>query len=149
MSSWFSVRVIYDGKNEKGVSIKKKEQYLVDAISFAEAEERVIGELTPYNCSDIRVTAMKIENIEEIFNQEEGDKWYRVKLMFVTINKNGNENGTAHVLLVNGKNAEDAIERVNEGMKGSVIDYKINTVSETQYMDVFFYSLEPENETTR
>ena len=70
MATWFSVRVCYDSQNEKGMMVKTKEVYLADALSFTEAEARIIGEVTPYAESGLMVTAMKIEDIAEIFNDD-------------------------------------------------------------------------------
>ena len=88
MSTWFSVRVMYEKLHENGMKKKVKELYLIDALSFTEAEARAIGEMTPFTEGDLRVTAMKIEDISEIFNQsdnEKADKWYRVKVMYMTL----------------------------------------------------------------
>lgn len=145
------MRVCYDSQNEKGMMVKTKEVYLVDALSFTEAEARIIGEVTPYAESGLMVTAMKIEDIAEIFNDDIQDgKWYRVKVMFKTIDeKSGKEKKESHSYMVIGHSTEDASTRLHTRMKGTLVDYEIHTVSETQYMDVFFYSLDGEDEETR
>lgn len=151
MATWFSVRVVYDAKNEKGMSVKRKEMYLIDALSFTEAEARVIGEVTPYTDGELRVTAMKLENIAEIFNSDiEDGKWYRIKVQFASLDeKSGKERKDAHIYLVIGNSTEDATKRMHERMKGTLADYTVHTVSETQYMDVFFYDLEQVKDETR
>lgn len=145
------MRVCYDSQNEKGMMVKTKEVYLADALSFTEAEARIIGEVTPYAESGLMVTAMKIEDIAEIFNDDIQDgKWYRVKVMFKTIDeKSGKEKKESHSYMVIGHSTEDASTRLHTRMKGTLVDYEIHTVSETQYMDVFFYSLDGEDEETR
>ena len=151
MATWFSVRVVYDTENEKGMLVKQKEVYLIDALSFTEAEARVIGEVTPYAKSGLRVTAMKIEDIAEIFNDDIQDgKWYRVKVMYITIDeKTGKQKKESHSFLVIGHSTEDASQRLHVRMKGTMVDYEIHTVSETQFMDVFFYSMDKETDETR
>ena len=152
MNTWFSVRVMYDKVDEQGKDVKAKEVYLIDALSFTEAEARAIGELTPYISGEMRVTAMKIEDIAEIFNTEDesADRWYRVKAVFIQLNeKTLKQQKRAQISLVKGKSTEDATNRFHEGMKGTMADYEIHTVSETQFMDVFFYDLEKVNDETR
>ena len=151
MATWFSVRVVYEKENEKLMLVKQKEVYLIDALSFTEAEARVIGEVIPYAKSGLRVTAMKIEDVAEIFNEDiEEGKWYRVKVQYITIDeKTGRVKKESHNYLVIGTSTEDASKRLHERMKGSLVDYIIHTVSETQYMDVFFYDLEKVNNETR
>lgn len=152
MNTYFSVRVVYNSLAENGRKEKKKELYLIDALSFTEAEARAIGELTPFAEDDLRVTAMKIENIAEIFNQEDekADRWYLCKIMFVALDeKRGKEKKTSRVILVKGSSAEDATKRLHEGMKGTLATYEIHMVRETEFMDVFFYSLDGVNDETR
>ena len=154
MATWFSVRVVYDKTNEQGKQIKAKEVYLIDALSFTEAEARAIGEVSPYvdKAGELKVTAMKMEELAEIFNTEDeaADRWYRVKVVFVMMDeKTMKEKKKAQVCLVKGKSTEDATKRLHEGMIGSMADYVIHTVSETQYEDVFFYSLDKVNDETR
>lgn len=152
MNTWFSVRVTFDKVEESGKKVKAKEVYLVDALSFTEAEARVIGELAYYAYDDLKVTAMKIEDIAEIFNQDDAqaEKWYRVKAVFIQLNeKTLKQQKRAQISLVKGKSTEDATKRFHEGMKGTLADYEIHTVSETQFVDVFFYHLERVNDETR
>lgn len=152
MNTWFSVRVQYDKVDEQGKSVKAKEVYLIDALSFTEAEARAIGELAPYISGEMRVTAMKIEDIAEIFNTEDeaADRWYRVKAVFIQLNeKTLKQQKRAQISLVKGETTEDATKRFHEGMKGTMADYEIHKVSETQFMDVFFYDLEKPTDDTR
>lgn len=151
MATWFSVRVVYKKENENRMTVKHKEMYLIDALSFTEAEARAIGEVTPYVTFDLRVTAMKIEDVAEIFNQEDvnADKWYRVKVLHLWVDEKGKEKKEPYSYIVKGSSTEDATKILHERMKGSMIDYVIHTVSETQYMDVFFYALDKETDETR
>ena len=153
MATWFSDRVMYYKLHENGMKKKVKELFLIDALSFTEAEARAIGEMTPYTEGELRVTAMKIEDIAEIFNQEENekaDRWYRVKVAFVSVDqKTGKEKKVHKSVLVKGVSTEDATKVFHEGMKGTMAVYEIHTVSETQYMDVFFYSLDKVSDETR
>lgn len=149
--TWFSVRVVYNKTNEKGMKVKAKEMYLIDALSFTEAEARAIGEMEPFAEDELRVTAMKIEDITEIFNSEVGntDKWYRIKVHFITVDNEDKQKKSAHIYLVKGSTTEDAMSILRERMKGTLIDYVIYSVTETQYMDVFFYEEENVTDETR
>lgn len=151
MATWFTVRVVFDKTNEKGITVKAKELYLIDAMSFTEAEARAVGELTPFAYGEFRVTAMKIEDIAEVFNEEkEEGRWYRVKVICLNVDMaTGKAKKEPHSYLVHGTSTEDATKKLHERMKGTLVDYEVHTVSETQYIDVFFYELEKESEETR
>lgn len=151
MGTWFSVRAVYDKTAENGIGKRVKELYLVDAANCADAETRTIGELMPFVTGDIYVSSVKVEGISEIFNQElDEGKWYKVKVAFVTVDeKSAKEKRTYSNILVFAINSDDAAKRFHKGMKGTLSDYKIHTIAETEYMDVFFYDLEKQSDETR
>lgn len=87
MSTWFECKVRYDKIQENGSAKKVNEPYLVDALSFTEAEARIIEEVTPYISGDFSVSAVKRTNFTEIFWDDTADKWYHVKVSFITLDE--------------------------------------------------------------
>ncbi|WP_435371247.1 DUF4494 domain-containing protein, partial [Paramuribaculum intestinale] len=85
MANWFECKVRYDKMMENGVVKKVTEPYLVDALSFTEAESRIIEEQTPFISGDFSVSAVKRTKISEIFWDDSADKWYLVKAAFITL----------------------------------------------------------------
>ena len=55
MANWFECKVRYDKMMENGLQKKVNEPYMVDALSFTEAEARIIEELTPFISGDFSV----------------------------------------------------------------------------------------------
>ena len=101
MNNWYECRVKFEKVLENGVQKKVTEVYLVDAMSFTEAENRIIEEMTPYISGEFEVTAVKKDRISEMFIDPEGDKWYRCKVMFITLDeKSGAEKKSASIMLV-------------------------------------------------
>ena len=82
MANWFECKVRYDKMMENGVVKKVNEPYLVDALSFTEAESRIIEEQTPFISGDFSVSAVKRTKISEIFWDDSADKWYLVKVAY-------------------------------------------------------------------
>ena len=74
MANWFECKVRYDKMLETGQQKKVNEPYLVDALSFTEAEARIIEEITPFISGDFTVSAVKRTRISEIFYDETGDR---------------------------------------------------------------------------
>ncbi len=87
MALWIETKVRFDKTMENGTVKKVTEPYLVDALSFTEAEARIIEEVTPFISGDFDVNAVKKSNIAEIFRDDSGDKWYKVKVAFITIDE--------------------------------------------------------------
>ena len=142
MNNWFECKVRIDKTLETGATKKVVEPYLVDALNFTEAEARIIEEISPYCNGQLEVADIKRARYCEMFTAEEEncDKWYKVKCVFVTIDdKTQAEKKTSQLMLVQASDLRDAVKRFDEGMKGSMIDYEIATVQETALLDVFPY----------
>lgn len=138
MAIWFECKVRYDKMQENGVPKKVNEPYLLDAITFTEAEKRIIEEITPYMSGEYSVSAVKKTKISDIFYNEHGDKYYMVKVAFITLDeKSGKEKKSNTFILVQASNVQDALNVFNEGMKGTVSDFDVVSITETPLMDVF------------
>lgn len=138
MNNWYECKVKFEKTLENGIQKKVTETYLVDAMSFTEAENRIIEEMTPYISGEFEVTAVKKNRISELFADPEGDRWYRAKVMFVTLDeKSGNEKKSPSTMLVQAKDFQMAVKNLEDGMKGTMSDWEINTISETTILDVF------------
>ena len=59
MSTWFECKVKYDKMMENGMQKKVTEPYMVDALSFTEAEARIIKEMTPFISGDFSVAILR------------------------------------------------------------------------------------------
>jgi hypothetical protein len=136
--NWFECKVSYEKTMENGMLKKVTEPYLVDALSFTEAEARIIEEIKPYISGEFTVADIKRARINELFFNESGDRYYRIKVYFITLDeKSGAEKKTAVQMLAQASNIKEAIAVLEEGMKGTMADYTIASVVETMLMDVF------------
>ncbi|MDE5704562.1 DUF4494 domain-containing protein [Muribaculum sp.] len=143
MSTWFECKVRYDKIQENGSVKKANEPYLVDALSFTEAEARIIEEVTPYISGDFSVSAVKRTNFTEIFWDDTADKWYHVKVSFITLDeKTAVEKKTTSHILVAANDFRGALDHFMEGMKGTMADFEVSSIAETQLMDVYKAKLE-------
>ena len=146
MSTWFECVIKYDKVQENGMEKKVSESYLVDAISFTEAEARIIEEMKPFISGDFLVSGIKRSNISELFFDETGDKWFKCKVNFITLDeKSGAEKRTASYMLVQAQDLQKALENLLEGMKGTMADFEIAAINETPIMDIYPYAAEDED----
>ena len=141
MNNWFECKVSYEKMQENGVEKKVTEPYLVDALSFTEAEARIIEELKPFISGEFMITDIKRAKLSEIFLFDAGDRYYLSKVQFITIDeKSGNEKKTSVRMLVQASDIKQALEVLEKGMQGTMADYNSIALSETAIMDVFPYS---------
>lgn len=138
MALWIKTSVRFEKMMQNGTVKKVTEPYLVDALSFTEAEARIIEEVTPYISGEFTVSAVKKSKVAEIFWDENGDKWYQVKAAFITIDeKTAAEKRTASVFMVQAMDFRNALENFLDGMKGTMADFEIVSITETPIVDVF------------
>lgn len=138
MALWFECKVRFDKMMENGSVKKVTEPYLVDALSFTEAEARITEEMRPFISGDFSIPAIKKTNIAEIFYNECADKWWSVKYNIIAIDeKSAKERRTAVYVMVQANSQQDATDTFNKGMKGTMADFEIEKVAETKIMDVY------------
>jgi len=143
MHNWFETKISYEKEIEGGMMKKVTEPYLVDALSFTEAEARIIKEMTPFMSGEFTVANIKRANYTEVFEDETGDRWYKAKVVFITIDeKSGAEKKSASNMLIQALNIHQAIENLDKGMKGTMADYEIASITETMLMDIFPYAVD-------
>lgn len=138
MANWFECKARFDKMMENGALKKVTEPYMVDALSFTEAEARIIEELTPFVSGEFSVSAVKKTKISEIFWDDSADKWYLVKVAFITIDeKTAAEKKSISQILVAACDFKGAYDNFMEGMKGTMADFDIVSINETPIMDVY------------
>ena len=138
MANWFECKARFDKMMENGALKKVTEPYMVDALSFTEAEARIIEELTPFVSGEFSVSAVKKTKISEIFWADSADKWYLVKVAFITIDeKTAAEKKSISQILVAASDFKGAYDNFMEGMKGTMADFDIVSINETPIMDVY------------
>ena len=136
--SWFECKVKFDKMMDDGILKTVTEAYLVDALSFTEAEARITEEMQPYISGDFSVSAVRRVNLSDIFYNEGGDRWYKVKTNFITIDeKTAVEKRTASFQMVQACDFSQALSVFMDGMKGTLADFEIASIAETMIMDVY------------
>ena len=148
-ATWFECKIRYEKTMEDGMQKKVTEAYVVDALSFSEAEERIIEEMSSYISGEFNVTDIKKAPYGEIFfsDQEMADRWYKAKLQFITLDeKTEKEKRSTVYYLVQAGSFKGAVKNIEEVMGTTMIDYVIMSVAETPTMDVFQYESRPKRE---
>lgn len=138
MSQWIEVKVRYDKMSDNGKTGKVTDPYLVDALTCTEAEARIIEEITPFISGEYNVLNCGKTKIAEIFWNETGDRFYKVKVNFITLNeKTGVEKKTASFIIVQASTFKEAYDNFIDGMKGTMSDFEIESIAETKFVDVY------------
>lgn len=139
-ASWFETKIRYDKMHENGMMKPVTEQYVVDALSFAEAESTIIDEMSAYISGEFKITGIAPAAYHEIFfsDRENDDRWYKAKLQFITLDEKTEKEKRSNVIyLVQAGTFEGAVKNIQEVMGTTSIDYVVALMTETHIMDVF------------
>ena len=140
MNTLFECKIKYEKVQDNGTTKKVTEPYIVKALTFTEAENNIVEEMLPFISGEFTISDIKRANYSELFfcEEEAADRWFKCKLIFITLDaKSGAEKRTSTQVLVQASDLRDAVKKLDEGMKGTMADYKIGSVSETAIMDVY------------
>lgn len=138
--SWYETGVKYQKMQEDGTEKVVTERYVVDALSFTEAENTIIDEMSVYVSGEMTVSNLGKAKYNEIFfsDVEDDDKWYKAKLQFIVIDDKSEREKRSNVLyLVQAKSLARALRYIDEVMGKTMIDYDIVGINETKIYDVF------------
>lgn len=151
--TWYECKIKYRKIDEaSGAQKVKTEPFLVDAISYTEAESRITEEMSAYlmEGEEIKITNIKIANYAEIHPFENADRWFKAKVSLIALDEeSGKERKTNIYLLVQANDVKEAYENTESSMKDTLGEYSIPAISESPIMDVFPYFSGDEAESER
>lgn len=143
MNYWFECKVSYERQADSMGMKKVSESYLVDALSFTEAEERIIKEIRPFvSVGELEVVNIRRARIAELFLNEEAedDRYFRAKVNFITVDeKSGSEKKTSATMIVKSDSLPNAVTELKAQLESQMASYEIAAVTDTQILDVFQY----------
>lgn len=141
-ANWFEAKVKYMKVNEDGREKKVTESYLLDAMSYTEAESRMMHEMGAVVKGDYYITGLKKSNITELVEStdENDDRWYKAKIAIIDADEvSGKEKSSNQYYLVAAANINRALENLEKSLSTFVVPYEIGSITDTQFMDVFPY----------
>lgn len=146
--TWFECKVRYEKTQEDGSEKLVNELYVVDALSFTEAEASIIDNMSVYVSGELKVANINPTNYNEIFfsDIDDDDLWFKARLAFITIDEKSYKEKRSYVnYLIQAKCIERAKRYVDEVMGKTMIDYELKSLSETKILDVFEHEPSTDN----
>ncbi len=138
MKIWFSCKAKYGKENDEGIMKQVTEPYLVDAVSYTEAESRIYEVMELNVSGEFHISAISKTNISEVINYEDSDYWYKCKVTYATVDgDNGKEIKVTTYFLVCAENLKQAYERVEDNLSSMLVPFEIPSITKTNIVDVF------------
>ena len=141
-ANWFEAKVKYMKVNEDGREKKVNEAYLLDAMSYTEAESRIMHEMESVISGDYYISSLRKSNITELVPSEDenDDRWYKAKVNIIDADEvSGKEKSTGQYYLVAASDTKRALENLNKSLSTFVVSCEVVSISDTQFIDVFPY----------
>ncbi len=139
-ATWYECKVKYRKTHETGEQKLTTETYLLDAISFTEAEARITEEMAAYTSEEVLITNIKVANLSEVHPFENSDRWFKSKVSLMAIDeKSGKEKKSNIYMLVQANDVKEAFENTTQAMDNTMGDYSIPAITESPIVDVFPY----------
>lgn len=137
---WYECKVKYRKTHETGEQKVTTDTYLLDAVSYTEAEARITEEMKAYTNEDFRIMNIKVANFSEVHPFENSDRWFKSKVSLVALDEeSGKERKTNMYLLVQANDIKEAFENTTTAMADTMGDYSIPAITESPILDVFPY----------
>lgn len=137
---WYECKVKYRKTHETGEQKVTTDTYLLDAVSYTEAEARITEEMAAYTNEEFRITNIKVANFSEVHPFENSDRWFKSKVSLVALDEeSGKERKTNMYLLVQANDIKEAFENTTTAMADTMGDYTIPSITESPILDVFPY----------
>ncbi|GGZ14297.1 hypothetical protein GCM10007049_02690 [Echinicola pacifica] len=145
MRTWFLCKVKYAKENEQGLLKNVSEQYLIDAVSFTEAEARIYDMLGSVIRGDFQVTNISKSNIVDVFFYDDIDVWHKCKITYVVADADsGKEKKVTQYMLVTAHDVKEAYDRIHESLSNMLVTFRVPDINESPIVEIFPYESEDE-----
>jgi hypothetical protein len=139
MKTWYNCKIKYQKQTDEGLLKAVTENYLVDDVSFTEAEARITEIMTPEISGEMMVTGIATANYTEILSYEDSDKWFKGRVTYISVDgdSGGKEKKVSTYFLVSANSSKEALERIDDSLSSMLVPFDIPSVSKTNIVDVF------------
>ena len=139
-SEWYEIGLRYKKVMEDGTKKFTTEHYVVEALSFSQAESRIVEEMMHYISDTYEIKTIKKAAYKEVFFSDvnKDDKWYKAKLQFITIDvKTKKEKFSNFIYLLQSSSLDKACISIDKFMGETMTAYSSMSLLKTKLMDVF------------
>ncbi len=141
MQTWFESKVKYTKISGSGNEQLVTENFLLDAVSYTDAETRIIRKMQELvKGGEFTIVDIKKSRVAEVFPFESGEWWFKATINLVSIDEDaGKEKKIRTYYLVMADDIKEALERLEESLSYLVIPYVTTSVAVSNIVDVFPY----------
>ena len=135
---YYEVKIKHPEVNEVGKEKCVTRTFLIDSMSFTEAEAQMIEHAKVY-ASDYEVISIARSKVNEVIENDIGSdemKFFNVTVAYFEEADSGKRKNHKHYYLVESQNPDGAISIIQGEWKESVLDWDIIMVKESPIVEV-------------
>lgn len=146
MQTWYECKVKYLKIDQGGFERKVNDNYLLDAVSFTDAETRIFQQMRELTNGEFHVMNIKKSNVSEVIANKDGEWWYKAKISLITIDEEaGKEKKINNYVLVMADDINDALAELQKGLEYMLVPYAVTAIQLSTIAEVFPYDSELED----
>ncbi len=131
---FYELKISYQRQTGESTPNNVKETYLVEGLTCADVENRLLDELRPYMFGETEVPSCKKVQLYDIIPSAEGDKWFKSRVEMITVEESGKEKRKAVSILVEAATISDAMKTLTEKLNN--VDCEIVSITRSPILDV-------------
>ncbi|MUP47440.1 DUF4494 domain-containing protein [Gramella sp. BOM4] len=139
-ATWYECKVKYRKTLDSGEQKPTTETYLLDAVSYTEAEARISEEMKTLTSEEFMITNIKVANLSEVHPFENSDRWFKCKVTLIAYDdESGKEKKSNLYMLIQANDVKEAFDNTNQAMQNTMGEFSIPAITESPILDVFPY----------
>ena len=143
MKVWYSCKVKHTRIVEDGSQKQVTDTFLVDAVSYTDAEKRIYEAMEQDAQGEFAVTTISKTTISEVVNYDDADTWFKCKVSYSTVDAaSEKETKITTYFLVSAENVKQAYERVDDNLSSMLVPFEVPSITLTNFVEVYPYNEE-------
>ncbi len=143
MKIWYSCKVKHNKEMDDGMLKQVTDAFLLDAVSYTDAESRLYEICERDIHGEFTVTQITKTNIAEVIMEEDAEKWYKSKVVYMTVDGDSEKEVKINsYLLVSAEHVKQAYEKLEQHLNSMLVPYEIPSITLTNFLEVFPYDPE-------
>ena len=132
---FYEIKISYTRQTGEDNPAGVKETYMVEGLTCADVENRLIEEIKPFISGEWKVKTCKQVQFYDLIPSPEGDRWYKARVEMITIEDNGKEKRKAVSIFVQANNVTDANKTLQQSL--SNLDCEVVSITRSPILEVF------------
>lgn len=132
---FYEIKISYTRQTGEDNPAAVKESYMVEGLTCADVETRLIDEIKPLISGEWEVKACKQVQFYDLIPNPEGDRWYKARVEMITVEDNGKEKRKAVSIYVQASNITDANKLLQKELTN--LDCEVISITRSAILEVY------------